>query len=203
MQRFGHLVKLDRQLIENVFEPIGFWFQKYVGITALALGRFFLGLVMLTSVVTIAAYWFPEVFPKGFQKTSILEIILGPLAILILIKRFTQWQQDEEKFLESGTRVANPRKVMTGLIIIRIILTLVLLLSILNVKENRLSEWHISSFLHYFTVGLVRGVPWWAWCFFYFISCDIVPPSKSWLRERIKAFFWVPKRAPYINFDRF
>lgn len=195
MQRFGHLIKLDRQLIENVFEPIGFWFQKRAGISALALGRFFLGLFMLALMIMIAAYWFPDVFPKGFRKIPLLVIILGPLAILALIKRFTQWQQDEERFLESDTRVANPRKIMPEFVFIRIILTIGLALTMITGRDVRVAEWHISSSLHYFTVALVRGVPWWAWCFFYFVSCDIAPLSRSWLGERIKAFFLAPKQA--------
>lgn len=195
MQRFEHLIKLDKQLIENVFEPIGFWFQKYTGISALAIGRFFLSLFMLALMVTIAAYWFPDIFPKGFPKTSLWAIILGPLAILVLIRRFTQWQQDEERFLEGNTRVANPRKVMPEFIVIRIVLTFALVFSVINIKELSPSGWQMGSLLHYFTVALVRGVPWWAWCFFYFVSCDIAPPSKSWLRQKIEVLGRISRRV--------
>lgn len=176
------LHKLDLWLIENVFERIGFWFQRKSAINAQTIAWFFLWAIIFTVMVEVGVFWFPTLVTQSSVRPTLGFVLVDILVLTGLFIATLRMPRELER-QSGGSRLANPKKIIPIHRMMRLYFLLYLLIFSNRLVDFVVSEWRAIVSLQLtpqFFVGLLlSSLEHFMLLQLYFSACDIFPPQEK------------------------
>src|SRR3989344_7305990 len=181
------LKEFDLLVIENVFQPIGFWSQRNFAVTALKIARACIWTFGISLMVTLGLHFYPELTPKhilSLPKDSLFLFIA--IIVLLEIPIETATMKSEELSTYQG-KFSNAEKIMPIHRFMRIssfwcspiLLNALISFSLVGWRDQPLYQYLLGIF--------ITAKPIYIALFFHFNACDTGPPGESRIASWLKS----------------